>query len=58
MEGSAGHGGEMLRCRGGTPIPVPRSTLALYTNLFISVQNHVSILYKEHPTPHSPCPLT
>lgn len=33
---------------------VPSYTPALYTSLFISVQNHISILHKEYPTasPH------
>lgn len=37
------------------PFLVPSHTLALYTSLFISVQNHVSILHKEPPSlcPHA-----
>lgn len=46
--------GEMLSPRGGTPFPVPSYAPALYTSLFISVQNHVSILHKEPP----PLPTT
>lgn len=36
--------------QGLLPFPVPSHTPTLYTSLFISVQNHVSILHKEHPT--------
>lgn len=42
----------MPNTRDGTPFPVPSCTPALYTSLFISVQNHVPILHKEHPTLH------
>lgn len=50
--GLVGHGEEMPNTRDGTPFPVPSCTPALYTSLFISVQNHVPILHKEHPTLH------
>lgn len=48
--GSVGCGEELPCSRGGTTFPVPRCIPVLYTSLFISIQNHVSILHKEHPT--------
>lgn len=55
--GSVGSGEEMLSTRGGTPVPVPSCTPALYTSLFISVQNHVSIYTKSTPPFTPPSPL-
>lgn len=48
--GSAGSERDAEHQGGGTPCPSLSCTPALYTNLFISVQNHVSILHKEYPT--------
>lgn len=56
MRGSVGCGEEMLNTRDGTCFPVPTCTPLLYTSLFISVQNHVSILHKKYPNLHPALP--
>lgn len=49
MEGSIGHRGDAEHQR-WLSFPVPSCTATLYTRLFISVQNHFSIIHKKHPT--------